>query len=84
MQVANLSFYCFLLVIQSIITYAWINHPNQIVIIETLRSTTEFAIRVVCLLLVQHFGAKITVKSFLNQNGDLVIVGVDSSNKQSF
>ena len=56
---------------------AFLTNIDYVIQIETLRYIAEFGVKVICLLLVNAFGDKVTVKTHVTSNGDLFVVIID-------
>lgn len=57
---------------------------TYVVISGVIRVVVELAVKIVILMLVQQFGACITVKTSNLASGDLIIVGSDSEGRETF
>jgi hypothetical protein len=77
MQVINLTLFVLLLAVQCFYAIAWNNITDSIITASLVRVLIELFVKIVLLCLVIQFGSSVIVKSFVHQNGDLIIVGTD-------
>lgn len=77
MQIINLTLFVLLLAVQCFYAVAWNNITSSIITASLVRVLIELFVKVVLLCLVIQFGSSVIVKSFVHQNGDLIIVGTD-------
>jgi hypothetical protein len=81
MQIINLTLFVLLLAVQCFYAIAWNNITDSIITASLVRVLIELFVKIVLLCLVIQFGSSVIVKSFVHQNGDLIIVGTDDQNK---
>jgi len=77
MQIINLTLFVLLLAVQCFYAIAWNNITDSIITASLVRVLIELFVKIVLLCLVIQFGSSVIVKSFVHQNGDLIIVGTD-------
>lgn len=60
--------------------FAWSwspQHYSSVIMIMSIRVIVEFFEKIVFLYFVKEYGSNMLVKSFVNANGDLIIVGIE-------
>jgi len=77
----NLTFFLFLIIVQFIYLYLWRSLKKGMIFVGVLRVVIELAEKVVFLCLVKAFGICISVKTYINASGDLIIVGTDNNDR---
>lgn len=77
MEIMNLTLYGFLFVVQLFYAWFWNGISYGVLVVNVLRIFVVLAVKAAFFLLVMEYGTKVSVKSHLLSNNDLLIIGTD-------